>query len=318
MSLQQTRRSAFTLVELLVVIGIIGILISILLPALNRARQQARLVQCASNLRQIAQWGLMYANDNRGILPTSQSDAVGQVLPATENINSLPGYSYGNTALSLPAASFGWNLTGPNYRFWTTLAGDTSDSTMKVFNGPYGLYKLVPQTGNYPRSRQVGALWCPQGKLAIPALRQDDWWPQALGTNYALNQFLGGQMMFNTSSGWQQAPFPRVKLLKSDKFWFTEMSLRYVATGVIWNANNGVAALGTSGPPSATDTGTYWPWSWDYSNDKLMVFRNATGHPKKVVNFAYGDTHVEAMTRKQYEAIRADTAALRRFTGRFW
>jgi prepilin-type N-terminal cleavage/methylation domain-containing protein/prepilin-type processing-associated H-X9-DG protein len=63
------RRHGFTLVELLVVIGIIALLISVLMPALNAARSSARLVRDQSNFKQIYSGVLMYANANKGLLP---------------------------------------------------------------------------------------------------------------------------------------------------------------------------------------------------------------------------------------------------------
>ena len=69
MSQRRFRASAFTLVELLVVIGIIAIMISILFPALNKVRDKARTVKCASNLRQLYHFCAMFAQDNKGHLP---------------------------------------------------------------------------------------------------------------------------------------------------------------------------------------------------------------------------------------------------------
>jgi prepilin-type N-terminal cleavage/methylation domain-containing protein len=103
------KTGAFTLVELLVVIGIIALLISILLPSLNKARETANRVKCAANLRSIGQTMLLYENDNHQAYPrtywngtvatidqtsaTYAADNVGGIGPDTASaaiVNNVP------------------------------------------------------------------------------------------------------------------------------------------------------------------------------------------------------------------------------------
>jgi prepilin-type N-terminal cleavage/methylation domain-containing protein len=102
----------FTLVELLVVIGIIAILISLLLPALNKARFAAKITACASNQRQIYMAICMYANDNHGYLPGTNIATAVRVADYT-NWNGCYPWEKDPTG-----AAGHWNYSVPGARWY--------------------------------------------------------------------------------------------------------------------------------------------------------------------------------------------------------
>jgi len=86
-----TRKTGFTLVELLVVIGIIAVLIGILLPALNKARESARTIKCAANLRSIGQGLAMYVAQNKQTFPAAYIYAGMKIVGGTQTPDAAVG-----------------------------------------------------------------------------------------------------------------------------------------------------------------------------------------------------------------------------------
>jgi prepilin-type N-terminal cleavage/methylation domain-containing protein/prepilin-type processing-associated H-X9-DG protein len=98
---QEQQHRAFTLVELLVVIGIISVLIAVLMPALARARMAANLVKCQSNFRQVYAAIGFYVNENKGLLPrasTPDPGPMGTFAQTFIRISELLGTPFGDEA----------------------------------------------------------------------------------------------------------------------------------------------------------------------------------------------------------------------------
>ncbi len=90
----RTRARGFTLVELLVVVGIIALLISILLPSLTKARNAANTVNCLANLRQMGSGFQLYANAYNGAFPATFQTRISNYATGANNSTSYGFYHY--------------------------------------------------------------------------------------------------------------------------------------------------------------------------------------------------------------------------------
>jgi prepilin-type processing-associated H-X9-DG protein/prepilin-type N-terminal cleavage/methylation domain-containing protein len=142
------KRKEFTLVELLVVIAVIAILASMLLPALNKARNTAKKMKCVNNVKQIVMAALNYAVDFKGWVPYGEGSS-NYLFNSSTAKGGLANY------LDIPAKYYDWGKVAPQISMCPMGGNDGTHSLTRNNAYPNFSYGLNKYLGTYSTDRTL-------------------------------------------------------------------------------------------------------------------------------------------------------------------
>lgn len=269
-------RKGFTLVELLVVIGIIALLISILLPALNKAREQAARVKCQANMRTLMQASVMYADENKNQLPFCNWD------PGFNTLNtSSAGYGGGWLFVSATWANTGSPVMRNGYP--GDIAGTWSATQPPIDGVECGVL--------WPYIRQLAVYHCPMDT------ETGLWTGSHWLTSYVMNGAECGYPPASAAQYPQAAALCGTPGLKITSFPHNASCIMF------WEATEGTYEGFSNNGSSAWNDGSSAP------DQEVMVDRHYNGG-----NVAYLDGHVAFMDQMTFYSYAQITTANPNYT----